>query len=121
MPWTSISLSGALKIQSEHCLCPAKEPSELQRLRDSIFSDLWERGYYLTSALKYGGDFLVYPEHPNHTHSAYIAMVLAWQQPLSTLVSLARVAAKAKKKVLLCSEEGSQPFYYTLEWAGNMT
>ncbi len=97
--------------------------SKSQRRRASLFSDMWERGYYLTSALKYGGDFLLYQEHPSLTHSAYVALVLAWQQPLSTLVlvSLARVAAKAKKKVLLCSEEASQPCYYTLEWAGNMS
>lgn len=94
--------------------------SDQQRLRTRIFSDLWEKGYYLTSALKYGGDFLLYSKHPSQTHSAYIAVVLSWQQPLNTLVSLARVAGKAKKQVLLCSEEAREPCYYTLQWAGDM-
>lgn len=32
-----------------------------QRLRYKTFKDLWERGYYVTSGEKFGGDFLVYP------------------------------------------------------------
>lgn len=30
-------------------------------LRYIIFKDLWEKGYYLTSGMKFGADFLVYP------------------------------------------------------------
>lgn len=30
-------------------------------LRFKVFRDLWQKGYYLTSGSKFGGDFLVYP------------------------------------------------------------
>ena len=33
--------------------------SETQKYR--IFSYFWEKGYFLTSGGKFGGDFLVYP------------------------------------------------------------
>lgn len=92
--------------------------AEHQRLKDSVFRDLWEQGYYLTSGLKYGGDFLVYPDSPSRTHSSHIAIVLPWKQPSSTLASVARVAAKVKKNILLCSAEDEHISYYTMEWAG---
>jgi tRNA splicing endonuclease len=30
-------------------------------LRYRVFELLWERGFYLTNALKFGGDYLAYP------------------------------------------------------------
>lgn len=72
----------------------------------------------MTSGLKYGGDFLVYTDDPSQSHSTFITLVLSWQQPLSYLPALARVAGKVKKKVLLCSAKDDQIHYYTLEWAG---
>lgn len=30
-------------------------------LRYSVYRDLWERGFFLSAAGKFGGDFLVYP------------------------------------------------------------
>ena len=88
-----------------------------QYARDKVFQDLWERGYYMTSGLKYGGHFLVYTDDPSQSHSTFIALVLSWQQHLS-LPALARVAGKVKKKVLLCSPKDDQIHYFTLEWAG---
>lgn len=32
-----------------------------EQLRYKTYKDLWERGYYVTSGGKFGGDFLVYP------------------------------------------------------------
>ena len=92
---------------------------QVQALRNALFADLWEHGYYLTSGLKYGGDFLVYSNHPTHSHSSFIAIVLSWKQSIHAFVSLGRVATKVKKRILLCSEEAGQSCYYTLEWAGN--
>lgn len=88
-----------------------------QTLRDVVFRDLWEKGYYLTSGLKYGGDFLVYADLPSKTHSSHIAIVLPWKQPQNTLVSLARVATKVKKNILLCSADSKEVTYYTMQWA----
>ena len=94
------------------------ERSEEQLLRERVFADLWKEGYYMTSGLKYGGDFLVYSADPSSSHSAYIAVVVSWKQHLSCLTALARVATKVKKKILLCSAEDDQISYITLEWAG---
>jgi tRNA-splicing endonuclease subunit Sen34 len=92
----------------------------MQTLRDLVFRDLWEKGFYLTTGLKYGGDFLVYSYLPSETHSSHIAIVLPWKQPSNTSVSLARVANKVKKNVLLCSvDAGGQISYHTLQWAGS--
>ncbi|XP_072614946.1 tRNA-splicing endonuclease subunit Sen34 isoform X2 [Vulpes vulpes] len=35
-------------------------------LRYSIYRDLWERGFFLSAAGKFGGDFLVYPASETH-------------------------------------------------------
>lgn len=32
-----------------------------QQLRYKTYQDLWEKGYYVSSGEKFGGDFLVYP------------------------------------------------------------
>lgn len=94
------------------------ERSREQLLRERVFIDLWEKGYYITSGLKYGGDFLVYTNDPSSSHSTYIALVVSWQQHISCLTALARVATKVKKKILLCSTDDDQITYFTLEWAG---
>lgn len=101
-----------------HTMYHSAGRSAHQTLRDLVFRDLWEQGYYLTSAQKYGGDFLVYSDLPSRTHSSYIAIVLPWEQPKSSLVSLARVASKVKKSILLCSARGTQASYCIMEWAG---
>ena len=49
-------------------LCPLTFPQgawsypscDHERWRYAVFRDLWRRGFHLTSAVKYGGDFLVY-------------------------------------------------------------
>jgi len=40
------------------------EDSERGFLRQDIFKDLWERGFYLTDGTKFGADFLAYPGDP---------------------------------------------------------
>jgi len=35
--------------------------SASEKLRYTVFRDLWEQGHFLTSGLKFGGDFLAYP------------------------------------------------------------
>lgn len=62
-------------------------------LRYSIYRDLWERGFFLSAAGKFGGDFLVYPGEfvlgslvaaPLFTvpsHSAFLLFV-SFSQPL---------------------------------------
>ncbi len=35
--------------------------TDIDRTRSRVFRDLWDKGYYLTSGGKFGGDYLVYP------------------------------------------------------------
>ena len=53
--------------------------------RYTVYKDLWKQGYYLTSAAKFGGDFLVYPGDPHRYHSHFVAIVLSWNRVLSPL------------------------------------
>ena len=94
--------------------------TETERLRYAVFHDLWLKGNYLTSGLKYGGDYLVYRDSPSRVHSDFIAVVFPWKQPIGSIVSLGRLGSKVKKNTLLCSiERESGPVsYVTLQWSG---
>lgn len=39
--------------------------TSFEKLRYAVFKDLWEKGFYLTSGQKFGGDFLAYPGNIN--------------------------------------------------------
>lgn len=51
---------------------PTLSFTEQQILRCKIFHDLWSKGFYLTSASKFGGDFLAYPGDPMRFHAHYV-------------------------------------------------
>ena len=87
-----------------------------QESRAAVFRDLWEKGFTLTSGLKYGADYLVYQGDPALVHSCFLAMVLPWKQPIATLTSLCRVGSKVVKALLLCSVEKGVVQYQTLQW-----
>ncbi len=97
------------------CCCRAG----YHKLKYRVFKDLWTQGYYITSGLKFGGDFLIYKQHPSHTHASYIAMVTPWQQPLNDRIgSLCRVSTQVGKQVILCSamKDSGKLVYLTLDW-----
>jgi len=62
-------------------------------MRYTVFKDLWERGYYLSTAAKFGGDYLAYPGDPHRFHSHHVVIVVPWEEVLSPLevVSLGRL------------------------------
>lgn len=89
-------------------------------LRYSIYRDLWERGFFLSAAGKFGGDFLVYPGDPLRFHAHYIAQCWAPEDdiPLQDLVSAGRLGTSVKKTLLLCSPQPDGKVAYTsLQWA----
>ena len=58
--------AGLSHCSDERTLLSAAQPGSSQRAprsesRFQVFRDLRQRGYYITSAGKFGGDFLVYP------------------------------------------------------------
>ncbi|XP_034021351.1 tRNA-splicing endonuclease subunit Sen34 [Thalassophryne amazonica] len=89
--------------------------------RYQVFRNLRGRGFYLTSAGKFGGDFLVYPGDPLRFHAHFIAVCLTLDEsvPLLDVLAVARLGSNVKKTVLLCSplEDGSVT-YTSLQWSG---
>lgn len=48
-------------------------PSTLKDIQKyKIYSDLWNKGYYITSGIKFGGDYLLYPGKFNKFINFYI-------------------------------------------------
>ncbi|XP_006868180.1 PREDICTED: tRNA-splicing endonuclease subunit Sen34 [Chrysochloris asiatica] len=90
-------------------------------LRYGVYRDLWERGFFLSAAGKFGGDFLVYPGDPLRFHAHYIAQCWAAGDPipLQDLVSAGRLGTSVRKTLLLCSPQPDGKVVYTsLQWAG---
>uniref|UniRef100_A0A3Q3R5V9 tRNA-splicing endonuclease subunit Sen34 n=1 Tax=Monopterus albus TaxID=43700 RepID=A0A3Q3R5V9_MONAL len=90
-------------------------------VRYQVFRDLRGRGFYLTSAGKFGGDFLVYPGDPLRFHAHFIAVCLSLDQSVCLLdiLAMARLGSGVKKTVLLCSPGTDGGVVYTsLQWSG---
>ncbi|XP_058489120.1 tRNA-splicing endonuclease subunit Sen34 isoform X2 [Solea solea] len=90
-------------------------------VRYQVFRDLRGRGFYLTSAGKFGGDFLVYPGDPLRFHAHFIAVCLSLDESVCLLdvLAVARLGSNVKKTVLLCSAATDGTVLYTsLQWSG---
>ncbi|KAL3891555.1 hypothetical protein ACJMK2_003813 [Sinanodonta woodiana] len=95
--------------------------TDQERLRYSVFKDLWGKGYFITSGNKFGGDFLVYPGDPARYHSFFIAVCLPHDKKISALdiISLGRLGSNVKKTAVLCSTESDGKLCYSsLQWTG---
>ncbi|KAG7257893.1 hypothetical protein CRUP_007044 [Coryphaenoides rupestris] len=105
--------------RSESPLDPWDPRSESRFL---VFRDLRQRGYYITSAGKFGGDFLVYPGDPLRFHAHFIAVCVSAEErlPLLDVLAVARLGSNVKKTVLLCSPGpgGTAVRYTSLQWSG---
>lgn len=89
--------------------------------RYQVFRDLRGRGFFLTSAGKFGGDFLVYPGDPLRFHAHFIAVCVTLDESICMLdvLSVARLGSNVKKTVLLCSPAPDGPVRYTsVQWSG---
>ena len=93
-----------------------------EKLRYQVFLDLWERGYYLTSGVNFGGDFLAYPGDPMRYHSFYIVIIIPWGKRITPfeIISAGRLGASVKKTSLLCSvnDDTDQIVYTSVKWSG---
>ncbi|XP_031165331.2 tRNA-splicing endonuclease subunit Sen34 [Sander lucioperca] len=101
---------------------PIRAQDEPRRAaRYQVFRDLRGRGFYLTSAGKFGGDFLVYPGDPLRFHAHFIAVCVSLDESLSLLdiLAVSRLGSNVKKTVLLCSPGTDGRVAYTsLQWSG---
>uniref|UniRef100_A0A914XG04 tRNA-splicing endonuclease subunit Sen34 n=1 Tax=Plectus sambesii TaxID=2011161 RepID=A0A914XG04_9BILA len=91
-----------------------------QRIRFTVFRDLWRKGYYLTPGVKFGCDFLVYPGDPLKFHATCMAICVKSDESLTPveLAGYSRVATQVKKTVLICSvaPDSDAPYYVSLNW-----
>uniref|UniRef100_A0A8C1MDF2 tRNA-splicing endonuclease subunit SEN34 n=1 Tax=Cyprinus carpio TaxID=7962 RepID=A0A8C1MDF2_CYPCA len=87
--------------------------------RFCVYRDLRNKGFYLTSAGKFGGDFLVYPGDPLRFHAHFIALCISVDEelPLCDILAIARLGSNVKKTVLLCSPVEGDVVYSSLQWS----
>ncbi|XP_053546653.1 tRNA-splicing endonuclease subunit Sen34 isoform X2 [Bombina bombina] len=94
---------------------------ETHELHYKVFRDLWQRGYFLTSGSKFGGDYLVYPGDPMRFHAHYIAICFPNNKeiPLTDIITAGRLGTNVKKTILICSTNQEGLVNYTsLQWSG---
>ncbi|KAK6478651.1 tRNA-splicing endonuclease subunit Sen34-like isoform X1 [Huso huso] len=94
-----------------------------QEVRYRVYQDLRQQGYYITSAGKFGGDYLIYPGDPLRFHAHFIAVCvpIKSESPISDFLCLARLGANVKKTILLCSPsetESEGVIYTSIQWSG---
>eukprot|EP01103_Thecamoeba_quadrilineata_P020334 TRINITY_DN866_c0_g1_i1.p1 TRINITY_DN866_c0_g1~~TRINITY_DN866_c0_g1_i1.p1 ORF type:complete len:120 (-),score=28.57 TRINITY_DN866_c0_g1_i1:71-430(-) len=95
-------------------------PSSPQETRKyEIYSDLWLKGYFISSGMKFGADYLVYPGDPNLFHATFIVRVVDANEeiPCVDIVRFCRLAVNVKKQPVLASLS-SHPSYCLLSWEG---
>ena len=94
-----------------------------EKLTYTVYQNLWEKGYFITTGEKFGCDFLVYPGEPARYHSHFIVIVLPASQKLSSMELLAygRLGNGVKKKVVFAIVDENDDFsvlYKSLSWDG---
>ena len=83
--------------------------SKIDRYKCAVFKDLHEKGFMMTSAAKFGGDYLAYPGDPMLFHAYFTVRVLERGEKMTPLScsSVTRMAHAARKNVVFafCGEE----------------
>ncbi|KAJ3335979.1 tRNA-splicing endonuclease subunit Sen34, partial [Entophlyctis luteolus] len=93
-----------------------------RKARESVFKNLWDKRLYVTSGLKFGGDYLVYGGDPMTCHAEFVCLVFDSKQKITgfELVRYARMGRNAKKKILLGvhNSESDTVSYCVVNWTG---
>ncbi|XP_008199513.2 tRNA-splicing endonuclease subunit Sen34 [Tribolium castaneum] len=88
-------------------------------LKYSVYRDLWERGYYITTGFKFGADFLVYLGDPIAYHAIFIVHCIDNPDDVmhsSEIVSFGRLATAVKKRAVLATSQNEKISYITINW-----
>ncbi|CAO3652342.1 unnamed protein product [Mucor fragilis] len=105
-----------------------------RKLNADVFDFFWSQGFYITSGIKFGGQFLLYPDDPMCVHSEYIVSIKQTKDqeilPLE-IIGMGRTATNVKKTFVLVAaadqkeaeddqekQETNQMVCYSVEWAG---
>lgn len=119
-PWSAAALGPFRRFYVEHVF-PAGRPA--MRLRACVYRALWKRGFYLSSGLKFGGDYLVYEDDPFHVHARLVVTCIDADEPLGLvdLVSWGRLAVSVKKSAVFASlldPAADDVSFLTIDWRG---
>ena len=86
-----------------------RKMSKIDRYKCAVFKDLHKKGFTMTSAAKFGGDYLAYPGDPMLFHAYFTVRVLERGEKMTLLScsSVTRMAHAARKNVVFafCGEE----------------
>lgn len=96
----------------------SKDPNTL--CTSPLFDDLWSKGYFITSGIKFGGDYLLYHQDPMSTHSQFVVAQHPSEQLITPLdiIQKGRLATNVKKTHVLAGTIKDAMTYYSIEWAG---
>ena len=84
-----------------------------------IFTNLWSMNFFLTSAKKFGADYLVYKKDPSTNHSDHIVHCydsVTVSIPVSTLIAKVRLANTVKKTAVLAFHDSTNIQFVSLKW-----
>ena len=83
-----------------------------------VFHDLWKKGFFVTNAENFGGDFLTYSGDPIYFHATQIVHIINREELLEPhfLISCGRLSVSVKKKCLFAYLNNDSVVYQTLEW-----
>ncbi|KAK9880522.1 hypothetical protein WA026_011761 [Henosepilachna vigintioctopunctata] len=88
-------------------------------LRCAVYKNLWEKGYYITSGKKFGGDFLVYLGDPVSYHAIFIVKCVEDVEKTiksCEIVAFGRLGTSVKKKAVIAAMINEKVSYITLNW-----
>ncbi|KAI7859534.1 tRNA intron endonuclease [Circinella umbellata] len=94
--------------------------TNIEKLRYQVFEYLWSQKLYITTGLKFGGDYLVYLGDPMRFHSHYIITAKDRNESMTGLdiVNMGRLATNVKKTFVLISPNDDENHIFSIEWAG---
>ncbi|XP_049784503.1 tRNA-splicing endonuclease subunit Sen34 isoform X2 [Schistocerca cancellata] len=102
--------------------CPVRwefPKSPLDKIRYKVFKDLWDKGYYMTSGKKFGGDFLVYRGDPLKFHAHFLILCKERECSISLyeFITFGRLGTNVRKKAVIAtlSEDGDL-IYQSVKW-----
>ncbi|KAL4707732.1 hypothetical protein ACJJTC_014913 [Scirpophaga incertulas] len=88
--------------------------------RYAVFKDLWEKGYYITSGLKFGCHYLVYSGDPVKFHATWMVRCVSYTNTKfcpSEIVTFGRLSVAVNKLAVFASvNESGSVNYQTLKW-----
>ncbi|XP_076062551.1 tRNA-splicing endonuclease subunit Sen34-like [Oratosquilla oratoria] len=91
-------------------------------LHYAVYQDLWKKGYYISSGMKFGGDYIAYKGDPHLYHACLIVRCVEDEEGLNVedLVMMSRIGTTTKKTLVLASlNKDNDVHYHSMQWAGD--